>query len=550
MNAVILLFAAALNFSGITNDGMKKPDPDSIRFNSMTDPVLDTIVVARVGDVTLTAKDFVLNYYMGPSFFLKASNPRHALLDAMTDEAMFSVAARDSLPCVTYLYEWKNSKPRFAVGPRDTTVKEEIALASEAIWGDLITEQLYRKRIWDTINVRQEQIEKAVDDSKKQVSFRWLYASTSSEIDSIEKKINSIGFDSVYAALDSSHSFQRTADYFHLEMTSPEIYKTMELAKEGGISVPMRGGDGYYVFKIDQITHSPIMTDYEKPNLSQQFETEIRQHEADVASDKYVDQMMRSVAPIIDRNAFDLLCGNIASKYLSADKFNAWHMSRLLMSEAGPIAADEVRNRKSTPLINYRGGSIDLGEFFEWYDLRSSNFNISNESRESFMRSVGSYVWRMLRDKLLVKQAVNEGLANSDVVEEQMQKWNLKLSYLSLLQHASKLMRIDSNDVEEYYKDNYVAYERTGDTTLNSTSRYEDARRDYIEYMTRATLLHTKALIQRDVKVSEYYSVVDKLSLIPQSKTNPIEVFFFKTGGTFPRKAYPTIDEIWQKIIP
>ncbi len=556
MSAFILFFASLINLAGITNGGFQKAADDSIRFKSMTDPALDSIVVAKVGNVTLTAKDYVLNYYMGPSFFFKAKNPRHALLDAMTDEALFGVAARDSLPCIVHFYKWENGEPHFAVGPPDTTVKREIAPISKAIYGDLITEQLYRKHIWDTVHVTQQQLDRALRESQRQVSFRWLFAKNEAEADSFENRIDSASFNAVYSDVDSTRGFQRSTDYFHLRITSPQIFEMMSFAKEGEVSDPVKGPDGYYIFDIDRIAHSPIMTESERTTMSHEITKEIRQHEADIASDRYVNDMLKSVYPIIKWNAFSLLSGSIATKYLPPDKFNGWHMARLLMSEAGPITADQARNMKSTPLIKYKGGTVTLGEFFRCYDLRSTDFDISIQSRDRFMASVESYVWRMLRDKLLVQRAEKEGFGDLPYVKQQMQRWDLKLSYLSLLQHMNSLMQVDSNDVEHFFKDNYEDYRYeqankvTGDTTADFLSDYDSARRDYIEYLTRASLLHTKALIERYVKVQEYYFVVDRLVLLPPPKGNPVDAFFFKTGGTFPRKAYPTIDEIWGKIIP
>lgn len=366
----------------------------------------------------------------------------------------------------------------------------------------------------------------------------------------LTREVAQLGFDSVYAAADSSGGFRKATDYFHLKMNSPEIFKLMSGEKEGSVSEPVRGPDGYYIFRIDETSLSPITTDYEKTNLSQQLENEIKQHEADIASDAYVEELMKSVQPVIKRNAFNLLCGNIASEYLPRDKFDDWHLSRLLMSEAGPIRGDQVRNHSSVPLIDFNGGNVNLGEFFEWYNLRSANFNIAADTRNKIMSIVESYVRRMLRDKLLVKQTVKEGLNRSETYKSQMKKWNAKLSYLSLQRHLSGLMRTDSESVVRYFLENYPDYGKSGDTTLDLGEKYDGAKRDYVEFMTRSSLLHTIGFARQYVKVEENYPVVDRLALPPQSGHNPVEVLFFKTGRTFPRKAFPTIDDVWQKIIP
>ncbi len=88
----------------------------STRFKSMSDPSLDSIMGARSSGVRLAAKDYLLNYCLGSSFSHKARNPRHAIFDG----ALLGMVARDSLPCLVYLYKWSKVDPRFGVGPPDT----------------------------------------------------------------------------------------------------------------------------------------------------------------------------------------------------------------------------------------------------------------------------------------------------------------------------------------------------------------------------------------------------------------------------------------------
>ncbi|MGC8898559.1 MAG: hypothetical protein ACP5ON_10060 [Bacteroidota bacterium] len=134
-----------------------------ISFRSTYDSVLDTIIVARVGNVKLTAKEYVLNYIFGPAFIFKAKNPRHALLDAMVDEALLSLAANDSIHGLT----------------------ERTEKIVDAIEDDISTEQLYRKKIWDTLRVTEDEIDEALKQSLKTINFRWIYSSDLSGIDSL-----------------------------------------------------------------------------------------------------------------------------------------------------------------------------------------------------------------------------------------------------------------------------------------------------------------------------------------------------------------------------
>jgi len=71
MRLLIFFVVTAITLSCAMSADVPKAQVDSIRFRSMSDPGLDSIIVAKGGSIKLTAKDFVLNYYLGPSFFFK-----------------------------------------------------------------------------------------------------------------------------------------------------------------------------------------------------------------------------------------------------------------------------------------------------------------------------------------------------------------------------------------------------------------------------------------------------------------------------------------------
>jgi len=522
-SSLVLLSSVSIKAEVQTPDTSRK----LITFHSIDDPSLDTIIVAEVGKVKLTAKEFLLNYLFGPAFIFESKNPRHALLDAMVDESLFSIAARDSI----------------------SDLGQETEKVAKAIEDDIATEQLYRKHIWDTLNVSDSEIREAVNESMRSVNFRWIYSSDKSGIDSLSRQVSEVGFDSVYKKNDVDSSHFRSTDFFHLRITSPDIYTMDAFAREGDISEPVKGPDGYYIFKIDRLLYSPIITRSEYEKRSQEIKEELRQYKADVASDEYVDNMLKTAQPIIKRNAFNLLAGYIGSLYLSQNKFNDLGISKLLMTEAGPINASEVKRLGDLPLIVFKSGEVTLGQFLEWFDLRSFNFKFSQSNVNMFLRDVESYVWRMLRDQLLIRQAHHEDMYSKPVVRRQMERWKEKLSALAMINHLVSEINMDTSAVLSYCKKYFARYKITGDTLSDFRHRYDDIRRDYLDYAETERLLHVSILLSRKYPITKYYSVVDHLDLPNPGKGQPIEVEYFKTGGTFPRKAFPTIEQIWSKII-
>ena len=57
------------------------------------------------------------------------------------------------------------------------------------------------------------------------------------------------------------------------------------------------------------------------------------------------------------------------------------------------------------------------------------------------------------------------------------------------------------------------------------------------------------AITERYVIVEKYYQIVERLDLLHNLEEILEEAFFFKAGGTFPREAFPTDDEICKWIM-
>jgi hypothetical protein len=52
--------------------------------------------------------------------------------------------------------------------------------------------------------------------------------------------------------------------------------------------------------------------------------------------------------------------------------------------------------------------------------------------------------------------------------------------------------------------------------------------------------------LQKEIPIVVHESSVMKLSEKIEKEINPIDVMFYKSGGTYPRIAFPTIDAWWQ----
>jgi len=498
-----------------------------ILIKSLEDPALDTIVVARVGDRRLTAREFVENYYFGPACIDASSQPRRAILEGMIAEALLAQAATDSVSDLPGI----------------------IAPTLAAIEGDLATEELYRHEIWDTVRVSPRDVDQALRESSRSFAFRWLFAPDRAQADSMASRVRAAGFDSVYALCDSSVQRSRTEDAFHLRMTSPAIHDVVHSMKQGAVSEVVRGPDGYYILRVDRVVRSSVVPASRLPEARRNIERELRQFKAGMASDQFVDRLMKTVSPVIQRNAFNLLTAYIGKQYLAEGLFEAWNLKRYLMTEAGPLPPEEVGRVRSLPLVNLRDGNMTLGEFIDWFALRSHAFKFSTAGLAHFFASVEGYVWRMVRDELLVRKAASEGYASLPSVQADAGRWKGKLSALAMLEEIIRSTGADTTAVHRYFLNHYRRYGSSSDTSSQFSRNYERAERDRMDEALTARLFHAKTILERCIPVVRYLEIVEALDLPLRGDAKSVGVLVVKKSGTFPRKAFPTFEDVWCRIL-
>jgi hypothetical protein len=143
-----------------------------------------------------------------------------------------------------------------------------------------------------------------------------------------------------------------------------------------------------------------------------------------------------------------------------------------------------------------------VGEYLRWFDIRQ--FQIKTSTLASFNNSVRQTIWKMTQDKLLSEAAYGRGLNRRDTVRHETEKWNAKLLYMAA--------RSD------------VMHSGSGHAAL----------------VRRLELLKKKYRVEIDR---------EKISLLQSAlgtEQQPVDIFYYKPGGTFPRVAFPTIDPAWQ----
>ncbi|MFA6456142.1 MAG: peptidylprolyl isomerase [Bacteroidota bacterium] len=489
----------------------------------------DSLIVASVGPYRISTADLLTSYEFGSAFVKRRSEPLREHLKYMIYERLLALEGL------------QNSKREVEF------VKERINALEE----DGAVEQLYRQEILSQVKLSDEQIANDTRKAKINVSLRWIYCHSKDEADLTSQSIGSgASFDSLYSvqfdSTMSSDSRMLETTLLKLERDNSELATALAALNTGSISLPVPGKDGYYIFRLDKAEQNPLITENEFTELKHQA-VEIRKKLiADGLADEYVKNIMKQNDPVIKAEGFNILRAYLADRGLSRDTKVQWEIPSTFMTEAGPQPIRNSGNYLHRPLVTFGSRTMTIRDYAAWYDIRQ--FQFDTHSQEAFNSSVKRTIWKMVQDKLLSEEAYKRGLDKIPAVAHETKKWEAKLLYLS--QRAAVLRTISATDsaLQVFFRTNRKQYINEKGKPAEFQEVRELVKADYFTKEEAVVLLRTVEALRKKFSVSVNEQLLKRLSVATVRDPRAIEAVFYKPGGTFPRVAFPTIDEAWSTI--
>jgi hypothetical protein len=486
----------------------------------------DTATVAAVGRYTISAADLMTSYEFGPAFVQRRTDPLRAHLTFMIYERLLALEAeRTGLNTAEFVRD------------RITALEEDGAV-----------EELYRQEILSRVDLTEEQIAADTRNAKITVSLRWIFSPSREIAERTAAAVaNGASFDSLYTMqFDStmeggSRSLETTL--LKLERDNQELAQNIHSLRPGMISAPVAGKDGYYIIRLDRAEQNPLTTESEYTMLRNQA-VEIRTELiANGLSDQYVKTMMKSYDPVIKADGFNILRAYLADKGLSRDTKVKWDIPSTFMTEAGPQPVRNAGKYLNRTLATFGGRSITIREYAKWYDIRQ--FQFDTRSLEAFNSSVKKTIWKMVQDRLLSEEAYRRGLDRVPAVANETKKWEAKMLYLAQRAALSRTINTSDSVLQRFYRKNILKYRNAAGSDMPFADVREAVKTDYAGVEESLLLQKSVEALKQRFVVTINEPLLRQLSENVRTDASAIETVFYKPGGTFPRVAFPTIDEAW-----
>lgn len=527
-SAMVALFSfAALNaFAGVVaTDENRRTER-----TTLVPAGMDTIVVARVGNLNITADELLLSYEFGPAFVKRSKNPRARHLNFMINEKLLAL---------------EGYARRLERDPQVTASLQEVE-------GDLATEELYRDDVLSQVSVDSSEMAAAIAQECVHLEMKWLFTPARQAMDAHLKQLaQGVSFDALFKTQlnDSVFADNRSLEItkFRLEEKNPTLAQVVDTLKYGAVSQVIETPDGFYVVEITNIWTNPVMTETERTKLEYDLERALIQRKAETLSDRYVDTMMRERNPLIVRRTFNTLRAMMGKITLPREKYNDWNLSKDLMSEAGPVDSAKVDDYRGTTLVRLNDQNFSLEDFWTWHQARRPYIRFSTTAAQSFSASLQQMVWRSVRDKLLIARALQRGLQNRRTVQRQKQWWEEKIVYARDKEEMLKSLNLTDERVRQFYENHRQRYRDQKGNVLPFAQAQSTARQDCYEYELTKNMLHRLNKLKSQYPVEINQGALDALNISTAPEPKAIDVIVAKKGGTFPRPAFPTIDFDWQR---
>lgn len=500
MKTIFLIFALLLSTQNFCQD---------IFFEDQNNIQRRDEVVAEIGNLKITAEEFIYSYEFGPAFPKKQKDSKLTHLNYMINEKLLALEG-------------------FNTGVLQKEYSRDIYRDIES---DLAAEEMFQKEIAPNVVINDSEIDKVINKKQTEYQIRWIYSNDKATIANYYKQIiNGFSFDSLFnIQIDDSMLLddrQLTSSLFNIYLKNPVFAQIIDTLKPGVTSNPIHTNDGWYIIKIVNIWKTLITNQTEYEKLKFESEQAITKSKLNVLSDEYVKNLFISGNPIIKRDVFNLLRSYLGKFILTPEKYSEWELDNKLDVALNNLGLNRGEKYTGLTLVECETNNISLDEFIIWYRIREQDVKIIKNDLIGYSKSLEDLVWLMVRDKLITDQAFQKGYNKSDWVIKQAGWWKDKIGYSAYRNELANSITLNSEEIKLI------------DTKSKSQSQLLS------EILSRK-ILYKVLELKKKYRVTVNEKVLDTIKVSSENYKKAIDMYITKRGNLIPRPAFPTIDSDW-----
>ncbi len=484
----------------------------------------EDVVVATVGDQSITVADFRRNYEFGLPHLKRDPDRKKSYLDYMIKEKVLSLEG----------YELGLDKSQ-----RVQKLEQDLA-------NELLIEELFRQEVNDKIHITPEEIKEAINRSKVTFKLRYWFEPNVDFADRVYQAMHERGYNAVVEDILKSNpevhlkpkDFE--TDYISWLDVSDKVLDAIKELPIGAISAPIEMDGNYFIFQIEDIRRDAV-TENEYQSKAESFRKILFYRKLPQEAGRYVSEFMTPKNVVTKGPAFHKLGSALAEWKAKKAKDQISFPDAVANAQESDGALLELKKSIDEPLVTFAGGQWTIKDFLKSFDPKS--VKAEPDDRNGLLNDLNQQIVMNIRDSFLVKEAKKRGLQKSPTVKKELQAWRDKWVYEECRRLYNEGLKISDEQASDYFAHFRDRYKIRWDDDPTFAEFRNQARRD-------AYIQHAQNILNQKVdSLAAYFpiqinkAVLDTINTIESEKSRWMSLQVFKRSSN--RLAVPMVDPAW-----
>lgn len=313
-----------------------------------------------------------------------------------------------------------------------------------------IRDALYKKEIKDKISDNQEDIKEGLNRILKVLNVEFIFSKQENEISKIYNQlISGTNFDSLLSYRKENSANPKLIKFGTMEKSVEDVVYSLE---QGQYTSPVKGEDGFYIFKLISIENNPDIKNTE--SASEEVKKIVRTREEYQRYLDYYHNFFKDIKITADKVIFEKLSKIFISEFKSKysevnDNTNKFYLKGEEIYQSLNKTDSESLNKI---FINIKDKPIKIKSFINQLSLDGLVVKDLNEM--NIRSSLSAYIRKYIEDQLLTAEGYKEGLENNPEVKKYTGMW--EDSYLSklLMVHMFDSVSVSEEQAYSVYQQN------------------------------------------------------------------------------------------------
>lgn len=397
----------------------------------------NTSTVAKVGNLTITGKEFLERYEMTPGL----NRHRKSTTESQKIEFLFSLIAEKL---------WALEAQKLNL---DTT--EVINFSTLAFEKMFVRDAFFNKEVKEKIIITNDEIAEGLRRNNSKLYVKFLFSTDQEEIYNLHSLLLSgIPFDTILAESPEKEEQLEPIEvvFGQMDEAVEELIYQLNINE---FTKPILTPDGWYIFYLINKSQEILSGANAREDAEKNVRKIIEARRLIEFQKEFFEIFFKDKKVDINPELFEILAKNISSLFEYKKKnFFIKDGDLINLEPADVIKMEEVfgDNLLSKSFIQFNENSISFKEYLR--NLIFDGYNATNYKLNFIRASLDNRIRRDIEKELIYREGIIRGYNNLPEVKNEVQTWRLNYLFNALKDKFKDSVQVSNDEVYNYYVDN------------------------------------------------------------------------------------------------